>query len=423
VSFATTIVTTRAYDNVWEANDEIGVYMLSASDLSATDPTVLAPNMRYVQNLGPGEEALNLRFAGADEANTILWPDSGEAVDFMAYYPYCQTISDFVYPVDISTQQTPQEIDLMWSDNVKGVQSGNPALVFRHRLSKLVFRITDLDDIPLAGMTSTIAGLPTQADFNVVTGQLSVSGDPALPFDARLASTEAANPDEEIHESAVVEAIVLPGEDLSYTVTFTLESGAKAVFEVQNVDYEPGKRYTYTILLKSPAGKVDFGELNSIDDWQEAGDPDTTHELPKDNGADPSTGEQGATTPSGTIEDSPTAGYTILGDGIPSTDITKPGFQVSGSGTITIQKSDYAGGVASVTVNVSSTMSGRILSVKVDGTAFVYGAGYETSTGFSGSTPADYIFESPDGELRSGTIEIVVTALSGKSYFHSFTIN
>jgi hypothetical protein len=472
VTFSTKIIktttSTRAYNDSWEKDDKIGVYMLSAGNTVA-DPyavtpevesestpspsttlepdwnasTLLADNKSYIKSVVGGA------FTWADESNTIYWPEDGTAVDFVAYYPYCEQITDFIYPIDLSIQDPQREIDLMWANNngAKGVKSGSPALEFHHNLTKLIFRVTDLDDFSLEEMVSTIAGLPHSAGFNLATGRLTAPADDAsTSFDAVLASTADAatgdGDDDQTKETAVVEAIVLPGEGLSYTLTFTLKSGAKAVFTVESADYEPNMRYIYNITLKSRPEGVNFGgadgELNTIDDWNDT-EYENVHELPKNDGTGNERGDEGSNeggggsstdTPgdvfeSGDIVDN-AAGYTII-DGSGAGVQEEGGYKVM-TGQITIQKNDYAGGVESVTLNVSRSPTGAgSLSVKVGGVELLHDDGTNKlpSAAISQASASSYCFEAPaPGEgFPSGDIEIVVTTTKGNCTIHNFVIN
>ncbi len=456
VKFATTIKTTsRAYDNVWEADDLIGVYMLPAAgpeadraDADWTKTPPLFANMQY--HHGHASESENVVFLGIDDDNTMMWPADGSAVDFVAYYPWRPTeeLPGFVYPVDITDQSCPRAIDLMYADNVRGVTGGDPMLTFGHRLAKLVFNVTDLDDVSLEGMVSTFRGLSATAGFNLATGAMGpypeiepeaeaeAGADPETDpapeeetFDALLVSTADAEPgdgdNDLIPETAIVEAIVLPGDELTYTLTFYIPaSDEKAIFRVPAAKYEAGKRYSYDINLITETGeKVGLGELNSITAWTDIEDTES-HELPKtDPDDDTGTGEKGAAWPSGPLSGE-SGDYTVTGS---YTEIADVGLSVTAGNSITIEKNDYEGGVESVSVNMRRPIgsTGRISSVRVGGTALISsdsGTGELNLASGSGNT-TDYVFFVPDGKLASGTIEIRLEVTASSISVNSFGIN
>ena len=71
----------------------------------------------------------------------IYYPEDNSAVDFIAYYPYSETISDYKnYPIDLSNQTKQNAIDLMTAVNLTNRQLASPQgnLQFKHLLAKLV---------------------------------------------------------------------------------------------------------------------------------------------------------------------------------------------------------------------------------------------------------------------------------------------
>lgn len=72
----------RAYDTSWEANDVIGVFMLANSNQN-----VLDTNIPYTTSKGDGYFI--------SQNSPIYYPEGKITVDFIAYYPYSETISDY----------------------------------------------------------------------------------------------------------------------------------------------------------------------------------------------------------------------------------------------------------------------------------------------------------------------------------------
>ncbi len=443
IRFSTTIHTTRAYNSVWEPGDRIGVYMLPAqAALSAeagpgeSGSIPLAENKLYTH--GSGNESESVVFAGIDEENTICWPGGGKAVDFTAYYPWrpSDEIPNSVYPVDLTDQSVQQKIDLMYSANVEGVSEGNPALMFEHKLTGLVFNVTDRDGTSLEGMTASIEGLPSKAGFDLVTGGIIPASESAAePFDALLFSTSDGDPadsadDDGTRESAVVKAIVLPGEGLDYSVAFTLASGDRAVFSLENVEYKSGKRYIYDIVLSSkPGEKVGFGasgELSSIVGWEDVKDNEP-HDITKnDDGTDPPRdGETGAPWSSGVLVSNPDGSkYSVTGNAREASDGS--GLELTMGNPIGVIKTNYEGGIASVTVymKVNSSTSVVIRSVKAGGVDLVYEDGRkEVTISETLSTETPFVFTVGEEKPVSGTVEINVETTRGKASISRFDIN
>ncbi|MDD4698333.1 MAG: fimbrillin family protein, partial [Fermentimonas sp.] len=105
-------VKTRATSTAWDNGDAIGIYMKPTGQ-SLNNTNSLADNIRYVTD-GTGA------FVAANLDSTICFPENGDDVDFIAYYPKKDNITDFIYPVDLNNQSIQSEIDLMFADNVVG---------------------------------------------------------------------------------------------------------------------------------------------------------------------------------------------------------------------------------------------------------------------------------------------------------------
>ncbi|MDR2893872.1 MAG: fimbrillin family protein, partial [Alistipes sp.] len=369
------------------------------------------------------------------EESALLWPADDSAVDFVAYYPYTATIDDATYPVNIADQSRPELIDLMWTNATRGrkASDGNPSLRFEHRLARLVFNITDGDRTSLEGLTATLDGLPTRADFSLSTGAMSgLAG--AIVFEGRLVGTDDLD-DDGVEESALVEAIVVPGANQRFDLVLQLaDDGGRALFTETDGDYEAGKKYTYNITLKGRRESLDFGAegaLNSIADWGTGSERNDEIER-DDNGAN-NNSPQGTPWSSGLFETS-SPEYTVAG----GQHVADSGYRMGNGVTITIDRESHPDPVRSVTVTLRDGMSygagssGTISSVKVGETNFVYGDPENTATsaavsrdvaGFGTETDSDFIFRAPGGTPVTGPIEITIVTTVGPMFARSFGVN
>ena len=122
------------------------------------------------------QKAENGSFTAA-EGQTLYFPVDGAQRDFVAYYPYRETLADGnVYTVDVSRQTPQKDIDLMGAAKVTGKDKTDPqvAFVFTHKLVKLDITLqadgVSLTDADLAGTIVSISNQQTAATYNVVTG-------------------------------------------------------------------------------------------------------------------------------------------------------------------------------------------------------------------------------------------------------------
>lgn len=132
-------ITTRAYDNFWENGDVIGIYMLKTGTATISEG---AENRKYTTTDGS-----NAFTTTAEQ--TIYFPIDNSKVDFIAYYPYRQTLTDGVFALDVSTQDNLPAIDLMTagvkSTEAEPLDKNHYKVLFKfyHRLTKLELNISN----------------------------------------------------------------------------------------------------------------------------------------------------------------------------------------------------------------------------------------------------------------------------------------
>lgn len=122
---------TRAADGHWDANDAIGVYMVSADNSIVGDVS----NYRYVVI-----DKDNGNFSPDGEANTAYFPESDDVVNVVAYYPQGNVVENKL-SLDLANQDNQPKIDLM-SAKAENASKSSPTvnLGFKHRLTKLFLK-------------------------------------------------------------------------------------------------------------------------------------------------------------------------------------------------------------------------------------------------------------------------------------------
>jgi len=273
VKFETNItatdLATRVADNVWDAQDAIGVYVFEESSETIVEGS---GNIEFITNTG----GVNGTFTAKDEP--IYFPDNGDKVRFMSYYPYKSQITSFTYKVDVSNQTSQSVIDLLYSfdrENAydKTVLNRTIPLGFDHKLTKIVINVKigdGLENSDLKNMEVLLAGLNTKADFNLLEEELSnrTAIKDIIPF-KQLATKEGFY--------ASYEAIVIP--------TDGTPENAKIVFDFNNVAEVESNvfswvfqgallgtyKYTYNVMIK----RSEIIVLATINDWSDGGENDT----------------------------------------------------------------------------------------------------------------------------------------------------
>ena len=252
VNFSSNIVsvkvpTTRAVDQTWHAADSIGIYMLNSSGADVVEDR---NNVKYVNE----EEGINGKFKPHSEI--IYFPDDGSDVVFMSYYPFTKDITNKVYAVDVSSQNSLPAIDLLYSfDKLEKYDKATPdklvTLVFDHQLTKININVKPGDELPedyLDELTVHFEGLNTTADFDLMTGVLSNAQNKVNIY-AKETTTVADG------FKAGFEAIVLPADPTDAKIIFDLNNGSEGSDDMfswtfKEKTFDKGTEYNYNVTLR-----------------------------------------------------------------------------------------------------------------------------------------------------------------------------
>lgn len=254
----TTAIQSRVSGNTWNANDEVGIYMMNAgSGIEAAT----AQNKKYI--------AQTNGTLTAAPGNGIYLPESGN-VDFIAYYPYTTSVSGNKLAVNVSDQSNPAAIDLIYSNDTKGVAattSTTISLGFTHQLTKVTLNVTKDETIEtLNGLGVNIKGVSTEGEFNLADGTLTATAgtnnkDVAMYIDAQGTTATAT-------------AIILPTaastDQTSLNLTFNL-NGQSFTHTISDASiFEKGTNVSFNAKLSINNGKpvVTVGNA-TINNWTE----------------------------------------------------------------------------------------------------------------------------------------------------------
>lgn len=254
----TTAIQSRVSGNTWNANDEVGIYMMNAgSGIEAAT----AQNKKYI--------AQTNGTLTAAPGNGIYLPESGN-VDFIAYYPYTTSVSGNKLAVNVSDQSNPAAIDLIYSNGTKEVAATTATTIslgFTHQLTKVTLNVTKDKTIEtLNGLGVNIKGISTEGEFNLADGTLTATAgtnnkDVAMYIDAQGTTATAT-------------AIILPTaastDQTSLNLTFNL-NGQSFTHTISDASiFEKGKNVSFNANLSINNGKpvVTIGAA-TIEDWDE----------------------------------------------------------------------------------------------------------------------------------------------------------
>ena len=256
-------IESRAYDNKWESDDAIGIYMLKTGTATISEG---AENRRYFT--ADGGSAFT-----ATTEQTIYFPLDGSKVDFIAYYPYQKNLTNGAFTLDISTQTDLSAIDLMTA-GTKNTEAEpldknhyKVHFKFAHRLTKLELNIGTGRGIT----TEDLKGLKVEVTKQRTSGsydpQFETFGVDSEPVQTVELNTNAGG--------TLAQAILLPttaADGINPIVTrreflFTLKSTGE-VFRWSVPDdksFERGDKNIYNITINRSGVEV----TATIEKWNE----------------------------------------------------------------------------------------------------------------------------------------------------------
>ena len=250
-------ITTRMTNETWETDDHIGIFMVKTGEpLSSESVVNNASNMKYTFSSGNAFEP--------DTENDRMYYPSKQAVDFIAYYPY-RAVTDNQLSFDITRQQNPSSIDLLYSDNLKNISATEEAQVlnFKHKLSKLVFSISpgkDLTEDDLEGLSLVIRDIPTSATFNLADAQITTDEESKKDITALVDGNTA-------------QAIVYPGDCGNKEIAVMLLSGEFTFKISAESTWLSGYQYKYALTLDKNINSASIEA--TISPWEDSGESES----------------------------------------------------------------------------------------------------------------------------------------------------
>ena len=247
---------TRAADDHWDEEDAIGVYMVSAENSIVGGVS----NYRYVVI-----DKNNGNFSPDGETNTAYFPESGDAVNVVAYYPQ-GNVDNGKLSLDLANQGEQPDIDLM-SAKAEGASKSTPIinLGFKHRLTKLFFEIEG--DVNTDGIYAAIDNQYTDIQYDILNDKLLIA-DGSEKKDIVMKYWNLDN-------YRFTEAIVLPNEGNNSAenrqLTFQLNEKIFKATISNSTTFEAGKKYTYKVKFETtPSGNINVSITGvSIKNWDD----------------------------------------------------------------------------------------------------------------------------------------------------------
>lgn len=232
------------------SGDRVGIYLYKPTTSSSLDASTIidgAENLEYISDAnGSLSPVGEMRF----------YPQNGDSIYAMAYFPYKSSIKNGTYPIDLSDQSQPEKIDLINSRlNITSGSKTNPIRSFTlvHRLSKLSMEVKaglGFKAEDLINLQVSIEGMPITAEASLYSGSI-------------MANSPKSFAPRKIGNSDVYDAIVIP---LAYRynrkVVFTTMSGGVYEWEIpNNLTFTPNAHHRYVITINKTGISVSGGNI------------------------------------------------------------------------------------------------------------------------------------------------------------------
>lgn len=259
--------------DMWNQNDPIGIYMVDHGTTIVADN---AENIEYKATT-VSSDYKNATFTPTDGTQSIFYPmNVDKKVDFIAYHPYNASVSNYVYPVDLTIQDTPTNIDLMVSkisDNGgKGFDKTNALpvdFVFEHQLVKIILTVSKDYGVGDGTVDVKIKGMNRKADFDMISKTFSNESDNDVIIPDRFGNSDSH-----------FEAFLLPVTllDDSHVIEFTTGGNTYKWTMKDNTEgiasLKASKSYLFNVKLKKSSLKA----TGSIEAWDREGGMDNKGE-------------------------------------------------------------------------------------------------------------------------------------------------
>lgn len=214
--------------------------------------------------------------AGGFTGAPMYFPEDAEEVNIYAYAPRQDTWAGKLTENNTFTVLTDQskdadycKSDLMIADKVSIAPTGNAInLTFKHKLAKLNLDF-DLGDsnIDLKGATISILNVLPDVPVNVSTGVIGTAAGAATTITAAKFATEAAT---------FKASVVFAPQTISGAVEFVevVTANSSQTFRAklpQDVTFDSGKKYTYTVKFSGEGGstEVELVAGSKVEDWED----------------------------------------------------------------------------------------------------------------------------------------------------------
>lgn len=234
---------TRAYDRIWEANDEIGI--------SGKSGEVQYTNVCYFTSGGNGN------FSPKDESKKIYFQDNSE-VTFTAYYPWNDLKDGTAITADTWQQAEQNKFDFLWAQEKGSKEHPDVAFTFAHKMAKVVLTVkrgADVSYEEVKAAVLTLDGFKHEGSFNVTTGTAEVTGNESVMWEF------AGNTENEVYNAP------FKYDDEKQTVSYTLIFFPQVFDAALPFTAELTGKQSFTADLNFTSANTEIDKANAKNEW------------------------------------------------------------------------------------------------------------------------------------------------------------
>lgn len=243
----------------WAVGDAMGLFMYKASGWGDAYPRYDAQNNKSTRQANSWSQASPV-YLLVDKAT--IW----------AYYPYNQAVTDgtkIPVPINVGTS-----VDYMWgkSTNQVSVIETDAKIPMKHALSQFVVRLKVSPEYHNDG-NLTSAKLKATASKFATTGTMNLNDGGKITFQpvtTELAwspnTTVPAQGQQAVDYAAAIYPMTLAAGEVSLEVVI---DGATYTYAIPQITWEAGKRYIYSITMRSNDAEIggENGQSVTIEGW------------------------------------------------------------------------------------------------------------------------------------------------------------
>lgn len=239
---------TRVQNNKFENSDKIGVFALAQGE---NIQNASSQNIEY--SLGSGNIFI------ATDNSTAIKVKLGNPLDIISYYPFQQSLNNYVINLDLSDQKDFSQKDFLYSANLS-IKDGSSEtkLIFNHELSLLRIKmelgngVSSFQSFSLQELT----GIKLKGAFDLKIGAIQTEDILGKVDNINITKTD---------NTVNMDILIFPTQNLNdIDITWSLD-GESYKFTPSALIAEKGKQYTYRlqvskdgdILVINPGATID----------------------------------------------------------------------------------------------------------------------------------------------------------------------